>query len=321
MNFQEHHYSSHDGLSLYYREYGSGERVAICLPGLTRNSKDFHQLASHLAGPAGGQWRVLCPDLRGRGQSQRDPNWKNYLPPTYVRDVWTLLNGLGVEETVVIGTSLGGLMAMIMADQQPQRLCGVVLNDVGPEITPGSLQRIMSYVGRTPPQPDMQTATAQVRSAYELAFPGMSDEFWGRLTDNTWRRNPDGTVEPDFDPAIGDSLRHVAKMMPLLAWLRRLGLRRIKGSNLDPWDNFRALSMPCLLVRGAISDVLSPDIAARMRALKPGLQVVEIPDRGHAPTLDEALALESIEQFLTQLSQAHRHRCPARHAPAALHPR
>lgn len=307
MDYQEHRYQSHDGLSLYYREYGSGERVALCLPGLTRNSKDFHPLASHLAGPAGGSWRVLCPDLRGRGQSQRDPNWKNYLPPTYVQDVWTLLDGLGIPEVVVIGTSLGGLMAMLMADQQPQRLRGVVLNDVGPEITPGSLQRLMAYVGRTPPQPDMQAATAQVRNAYELAFPDMGAEFWSRLSENTWRLNEDGTVEPDFDPAVGDSLRHVAKMMPLLGWLRRLGLRRIKGSNLDPWDNFRALRMPTLLLRGAISDVLSPEITARMRTLKPDLQVVEIPGRGHAPTLDEPLARESIGQFLALFSQDRHH--------------
>jgi pimeloyl-ACP methyl ester carboxylesterase len=302
MNYQQHHYQSFDGLSLYYREYGEGEKAIICLPGLTRNSKDFHALASHLAGPDGGGWRVLCPDLRGRGQSQADPNWKQYLPPTYVRDTWTLLDRLGIEQVVVIGTSLGGLMAMLMADQQPQRLRGVVLNDVGPEITPESRQRIMSYVGRTPPQADMQAAVAQVKNAYALAFPDMPEAFWAEITANTWRHNDDGTVQPDFDPAVGDALRHAVKLMPLLGWLRRLGLRRVKGSNLDPWDNFRALTMPCLLLRGALSDVLSPDITAKMRDIKPGMQVVEVADRGHAPTLDEPAARSAIDRFLAGLA-------------------
>ena len=118
MSYTEHHYRSRDGLSLYYRSYGSGDDVVICLPGLTRNSKDFEDLAKHLS----TRWRVISPDLRGRGRSDHDPKTSHYFAGTYVKDVWTLLDGLDIERFAIIGTSLGGLMAMIMADQQAVRL-------------------------------------------------------------------------------------------------------------------------------------------------------------------------------------------------------
>lgn len=298
VNYKEHHYNSHDGLSLYYREYGSGERTIVCIPGLTRNSKDFHRLATQLSSEEGGGWRVLCPDLRGRGQSEYDPNWEQYLPPTYVQDMWALLDDLSLRKVVIIGTSLGGLMAMIMADQQPERLQAVVLNDIGPEITPSSTKRIQSYVGRTPPQDSLEAVTVQVKAAYELAFPNQSDEFWQDIVESTWRKREDGRFEPDFDPAIGDALRKAVKSMGMVKWLRRFGIKRMKGLNLDPWDNFRAMTMPVLLLRGELSDVLSPEITQRMKQEKPDLVVVEVPERGHAPTLNENVARKALAGFL-----------------------
>ena len=122
MGFTEHYYSTHDGLSLYYRSYGSGENVVVCLPGLTRNSKDFHEIATHLS----TRYRVLSLDIRGRGLSEWDTDWRNYHPATYISDTWSLLDQLGISNFIMIGTSLGGLLAMIMASRQPKRVRAVI---------------------------------------------------------------------------------------------------------------------------------------------------------------------------------------------------
>jgi pimeloyl-ACP methyl ester carboxylesterase len=306
MTYSEHRYESYDGLSLYYRSYGEGEDVAVCLPGLTRNSKDFDDLARHLARPEAptGQrpWRVLCPDLRGRGQSEHDPKPANYHPGTYVKDVWTLLDGLGIRRVALIGTSLGGLMSMLMADQQPGRLRGVVLNDVGPEIPPAAVARILQYVGRTPPAADWESAAAEAQRNYGLAFPGVPDDFWPRYVRRSWAENTEGRPAPDMDPAIGDALRKAHGAVKVLRWLRRYGLlKRVGGVPIDTWDAFAALTMPCLLLQGELSDVLTGDIVARMQERKPDLEVVRVPDRGHAPLLDEPIARAAIDDFLTRL--------------------
>lgn len=298
MSYTEHRFESFDGLSLYYRDYGDGDDVALCLPGLTRNCKDFEALAEHLAAKG---WRVLTPDLRGRGESERDPNWKQYLPPTYVRDAWTLLDGLGIDQVVLIGTSLGGLMSMLMADQQPERLRGIVLNDVGPEVTPEALERILEYVGATPPQPDWNTAAEKTAKNYAIAYPDADEAFWLAQARLAWRELDDGRVEPAYDPAIGDALREALKGVKVVTWMRRLGLKRMKGMNLDPWDNFRAVTMPCLLLRGALSDVISPEIVERMQAIKPDLALVTVPRVGHVPTLDEPEVLQGIGAFLQRV--------------------
>lgn len=295
--YRERRFTSHDGLTLYYREYGSGDDVVLCLPGLTRNSKDFEALAAHLS----DRRRVITPDLRGRGQSDRDPKWKQYLPPTYVRDTWTLLDHLGIERVAIIGTSLGGLMAMIMADQQPERLRGVVMNDIGPEVPPAAITRLLEYVGKTPLQPDWAAAAASTRENYAIAYPDADEAFWTKQARMSWREHTDGHVEPDYDPKIGDALRHAAKSAGLVRFLQRIGVRRLKGVNLDPWDNYAAMTMPVLVLRGAISDILTEETLAAMRERKPDLEVVRIPNCGHAPTLDEPPAREAIDQFLDQL--------------------
>lgn len=297
--YREHRYTSHDGLSLYYREYGAGDNVVVCLPGLTRNSKDFEDLAEHLA----DRWRVITPDLRGRGQSDRDPKWKQYLPPTYVRDIWTLLDALEIDQVVVIGTSLGGLMAMIMADQQPERLRGVVMNDIGPEVPPAAIARLLEYVGVTASQPDWAAAAATTRENYALAYPGADAAFWDRQAHMAWRQRPDGQVEPDYDPKIGDALRQASRSAGLVRFLQRIGVRRLKGVNLDPWDSFKAMTMPVLVLRGAVSDILSGETVAAMQERKADLEVVEVPDRGHAPTLEEPAAREAIDRFLETLAK------------------
>jgi pimeloyl-ACP methyl ester carboxylesterase len=296
VTYTENRYTSHDGLSLYYREYGQGPDVVICLHGLTRNCKDFESLAEHLS----NRYRVITPDIRGRGVSDRDPEWKHYVPPTYAGDTWTLMDSLGLERAAIVGTSLGGLIAMIMADQHADRLSAVVLNDVGPEVPDTAIARLLQYVGRATPQPSWAAATELTRTNYELAYPGMDQSFWERQARASWREREGGTLLPDYDPEIGTAARHVARSMWLVRLLRRLGVRRLRGINLDPWDNFRKLSMPVHLLRGELSDILPPATVAAMKSVKPDLGITEIPERGHAPTLDEPEARAAIDRFLDE---------------------
>lgn len=293
--FTEHHYQSSDGLDLYYRSYGQAESAIVCLPGLTRNCKDFENLATHLC----DRWRVITPDLRGRGHSQYDPRPANYHQATYVRDIWTLLDHLHIEQVTIIGTSLGGLIAMIMADQQPHRLRSVVINDIGPEIPPDAVTRILKYAGRTPLLRSWEEAAARAKTLYGLAYPNMPDDFWLDHARLSFHQNAEGMLEPNSDPAISEVLRKSQRIAAVLRRLRSWGLlRRFAGVNIDPWDSFRAVTMPCLLLHGAISDVLTVDIVERMRAVNPGLELVTIPGRGHAPTLDEPESRKAIDQFL-----------------------
>lgn len=298
MDYSEHHYQSKDGLSLYYRDYGSGDEVILCLHGLTRNSKDFHKLALHLS----KDYRVISMDIRGRGQSQWNKRASRYNPGQYVRDVWTLLDQLQLQQVIVMGTSLGGLMAMIMADQQAERVRAVILNDIGPELPLPAVQRILAYAGRALPAQNWEEAATQAKAAYELALPNMPKEFWHEFVQLAYRENETGKPEPDMDPAIGTVLRNPPFYIRLLQWMHRRGwIKRVAGAYLDPWDSFRAMTMPCLLVQGVLSDVLTDEIVRKMQVAQAHLQVIRVADRGHTPLLDEPEAIAAIDAFLKQL--------------------
>ncbi len=294
-DYNEHHYQSGDGLSLYYRNYGCSDNVLVCLPGLTRNCKDFEPLATHLA----LRWRVITPDLRGRGQSEWDPVPTRYRPGIYASDLWKLMDELAIGRFTIIGTSPGGWVAMIMASQQGTRLNGVILNDVGPEIPAAAVTRIMQYAGRMPPMRDWESAVRQIRQVYEPALPAMPDDFWTRFAQLSMTKNIDGWVVQDMDPAIADVIR---KTRPELK-TRGLPKPAPETAEQDYWDQFQALSMPCLLLRGASSDVLPAELVRQMKATKPDLQTVTVADRGHTPLLDEPEALGAIDDFLDHLIQ------------------
>ncbi len=299
MNYSEHRYLSKDGLSLYYRQYGSGGKVIICLPGLTRNSKDFHDLASHLA----SDYRVLCLDFRGRGQSEHDLKWRHYHPGTYARDTWKLLDELAIEKVIVIGTSLGGLVAMIMSAQQGSRIKAIVMNDIGPEVNPVGIKRILKNAGVQVKINNWQDAADRCKFMGSHALPNMPDEFWQKFARRSYRLNNIGIPELDMDPNIGVAIRKGIKPARFLAKLRKLGiLKRFGGAFIDPWDSFKTVKMPCLVLRGEISDVLSEDIVKRMCVVKPDLQCAVIPKRGHAPLLDEPESLTAIDSFLKNLA-------------------
>jgi len=285
MGFSEHHYPTRDGLSLYYRSYGSGTDVIVCLPGLTRNSKDFHEIAIHLA----SRYRVLCLDLRGRGQSAWDPDWRNYHPATYISDTWSLLDQLEIPTFIMIGTSLGGLLAMIMASQQPKRVRAVILNDAGPEADPAGYKRILATFDQQTEAVDWQEASRQCKQTYETALPDMPEAFWSEFVRKNYRQGESGQTVLDIDPKIGEAIR-------------KGDLSRIAGIQVDPWAAFGAVSMPCLVLRGEISDILSTEIVERMTAVKPDLINAVIPNRGHAPLLYEPESLAAIDTFLHQLS-------------------
>jgi pimeloyl-ACP methyl ester carboxylesterase len=272
-------YQSHDGLELFYRDY-NGEMPGtpvICLPGLTRNSRDFIHVAEHI----GERRRVIAPDFRGRGFSAHDANWKNYHPGTYVTDTWTLLDELGIETVIIIGTSLGGLCAMAMSAMNAERLAAVIMNDVGPEINPAGLARIQSYVGKQTPPKSWDEAADQAFEAYSDTMPGLPRTYWERMAWRAYREGPDGVPVLDYDQNIGRAVREVGAQVA------------------DPWVFFEALKpVPTTLLWGEGSDILTRDIVDKMLARHEEMRLVPVANRGHAPQLDEPECLAAIDDVL-----------------------
>jgi len=197
----DHVYRSGDGLRLYCRIYpagAAGRLPVLCLPGLTRNSRDFALLAAHLQ----PRHEVLAADLRGRGRSDWDTDPARYQVPTYVGDVWALLQSRALDRVVVIGTSLGALIGQVMAATQPAKVAALVLNDAGPEVDPAGLRRIAGYAGKLPPVLSWDEAAAQAKSVYGLALPDLTDAEWLDYARQAYREDPEGRPVPDMDPAI-----------------------------------------------------------------------------------------------------------------------
>jgi pimeloyl-ACP methyl ester carboxylesterase len=246
---------------------------------LTRNSRDFEDVAPWIA--ARGR-RVLAVDVRGRGRSERDPNPLNYQPPVYAGDVVSLMMQAGVGRAVFVGTSMGGLITMTLAATNPLAVAAAVLNDVGPELSPVGLTRIMGYVGQTAPVKTWAEAADYARATNGVAFPNAGPEFWDAFARRIFRDGPDGP-ELDYDPAITAPF----KAAPT-------------GPAPDLWPIFAALAQnrPTLLVRGGVSDLIDRDIAARMRLAAPTMEYAEVPDVGHAPMLSEPEAQAALATFL-----------------------
>jgi pimeloyl-ACP methyl ester carboxylesterase len=279
LDFRERRVTSRDGLTLYTRDYGdpfSPRTPLLCLPGLTRNSADFARLAGRLCRDR----RVLCPDYRGRGRSDYDPDWRHYEAHTLLDDLANLLAALGVERVVVLGTSLGGILAMGLAVLKPMALAGAILNDIGPVVEGGGLGQILAFIALDRPQPDWPTATQFLRRT--LPHLGLaSDEDWLEFARGTYREGADGALHFDYD---------VRLVRPLAA-----GTAAVP----DLWPYFRALGrVPALALRGEASDILSAATLERMAREKPDLVSVTVPGVGHAPSLDEASARKAIDEFL-----------------------
>ena len=248
----------------------------LCLAGLTRNRKDFHGLARRLA----ARRRVLCPDYRGRGRSDYDADWRRYQARTYVNDIRHLLAAVNVHRSVVVGTSMGGILAAAMAVAVPSAVAGAVLNDVGPDIDRKGLGRIVAYVQNAEPQADWSAAVRHLRRVLP-DLPADSDEAWLEIAKATYRQGDLGRLYVDWDPAL---------VKPLLA---------DSGQDLDLWPLFRALAgRPVVAVRGAKSDILSGATLGRMEEALPGLVAVTVAGVGHAPSLMESEVWSAIDALL-----------------------
>ena len=277
---------SRDRLKLYYRDYpGSDDRPPLlCLHGLTRNSRDFEAFADRYA----GRFRVIAVDFRGRGMSERDPQPARYLPVTYAADILQLLDELLIDRALFVGTSLGGLVTMLIAGIQPQRIAGAILNDVGPELDRSGLDRIRSYVGKPKRFKDWDEAADYVAAINRGLPASYGPDDWIRAAKRICRED-DGAVVLDYDMAIAEPFNRPEQPEGGVAF--------------DMWPFYRRLGqVPLLIVRGESSDLLSRATAKAMLDAAPGAQLVTVPGVGHAPELTEPAAVAAIDDFLARFA-------------------
>lgn len=279
--YSEHFYrSADDRLNLFARDYAGDGPPLLLMHGLTRNSADFEPLIDHLI----GKYRLIVPDQRGRGRSQNDDQQANYRPDIYVADMRALLDGLGLDVVTAIGTSMGGLMAMLMAAFMPGRVRAMVLNDIGTEIMPEGIARIKGYVGGGEPVDSWEQAAKHCAEIAGDAMPNFTHKDWLAFAHRTFRTRDDGKIELAYDPAIAAAMKAAEESaVPPDLW--------------PLWDSISAV--PVLMIRGAISDLLSGETVREMQARHDGpFFSAEVPERGHAPILDEPESLDAILPFL-----------------------
>ncbi len=278
-DYKDEFFTSSDGLKLHYRDYG--DRLAkslpvICLPGLTRNARDFEALAEKLAPTR----RVICFELRGRGESQYDEDMSNYQPQVYVADTLALMAAANVHKAVFIGTSLGGILTMALGPTRPGAIAGAILNDIGPELDPKGVARIAGYVGKMTPPANWNEAVSQLKSANDGVYPEFTDDDWMLMARRTFNKDNNGNPVSAYDPKIGDAMRS-------------------GGAGGDLWPAFKSLGqIPTLAIRGGVSDLLSDDILQKMVSAHSKLETLTVPGVGHVPLLEREPSFSAIEAFL-----------------------
>jgi len=281
--YADRYWWSQDGLRLHYRDYpGREDRpCVICLPGLTRNARDFEHVAERLS----PDWRVICVELRGRGESAYAKDPMSYVPLVYLQDLDRLIDELAVPQFIGLGTSLGGLMLMLLTATRRAQMVGAMLNDIGPDIAPAGLARIRNFVGTGGAQPTWVHAARAVSEINGAMYPDYELTDWLRLAKRLYRLTSQGRLVLDYDQRLSEPFRVPGSEV---------------GVNL--WPAFEALAgMPVTLIRGALSDLLDRETAERMQARVPGLDRVEVPRVGHAPTLEEPEAVEAIDRLLARV--------------------
>jgi len=261
-----------------YLEWGdpANPRVLVCVHGLSRNARDFDTLAGALA----ADYRVICPDVAGRGDSEWLKNPMEYTVPVYVSDMVTLIARLNVESVDWVGTSMGGLIGMGLAALPGSPIRKLVLNDVGPVIVGAGLQRIGTYLGKPPLLPSFEAAV-QLIKATSATFGPHTDEQWRTLTEHVVRKQPDGGYRLHYDPAIAQ---------PFSA--------DTSGKDLELWPYYDGVRCPTLVLRGAESDLLRKDTAMAMTQRGPKARLVEFAGVGHAPTLMHGDQVGAVREFL-----------------------
>lgn len=280
-----------DGIRIHAALYGPRDPEqppVVCLPGLARTGSDFSALAATLA--ARGR-RMIVIDSRGRGRSDRDANPGHYNPTVEMLDVLAVLTALAAEPAVIVGTSRGGILAMLMAAARPSAIAGAVLNDIGPVIERDGLLRIKGYVGKLPAPKDHDAGAAILRAAFGAHFPRLSDADWHAWSQRNWVAEDGGRLVAAYDPAITQTLAAVGPDTPLLPL----------------WDQFGALAtVPVMIIRGALSDILSAQTVSAMKVAKPDLEILEVADQGHAPLLNDAETMNAIAGFVARCRQGSR---------------
>jgi len=281
--YEDRYFTVADGVALHYRDYpGSSDRPPLlCLHGLTRNSRDFAELAERYS----PRFRVIALDFRGRGQSGYDPIPARYSPLTYAGDVHELLDHLGIAKAVYLGTSLGGLVTMITAVLAPQRIAAAILNDVGPDVDHEGIDRILSYVGKDVRFASWDDAARKIAGNYGASFDRYTHEDWVKMAERNCREE-NGEIRFDYDMAIAEPFKTVGPT-----------------PEVDLWPLFTALGQkPLLVVRGERSDLLTAETAARMQQVAPGMKLATVAGVGHAPELNEPEALEAIDALLDSVA-------------------
>lgn len=281
--YEDKYWWSQDGLRLHYRDYagGEGRPPILCLPGLTRNARDFEMVAERLA----GEWRVIVVELRGRGESAYAKDPMSYVPLVYLQDVLKLIEELAVPKLVGIGTSLGGILLMLVAATRRECLAGALLNDIGPDIAKAGLDRIRRGVGPGNQHPTWVHAARAVAEVQDIIYPGYRLEDWVRYAKRLYRLNGQGRIVLDYDQRLAEPLR-----------------ASDGTEGVDLWPAFLAFDdMPLSLVRGQLSDLLTPETTAAMQARLPQLDIVTIANVGHAPTLEEPDAVMAIDRLLARV--------------------
>jgi len=284
-HYTDGYWWSPDGLRLHYRDYAGGDDARpplLCLPGLTRNARDFEPLAERLA----GEWRLICPDMRGRAESAQAKDPMTYVPLNYVQDVSRLLGDLAITRFVAIGTSLGGLITMLIAATHREWLAGALLNDVGPKLEDAGLDRIRSYVGGGQSHPSWVHAARALEEANREVYPGYDLEQWLAMAKRLYRLNGAGRVVLDYDMRVAEPLRLTGG-----------------EAGVDMWPVMAAFrGVPTLILRGERSDLLSAATAERMAAeIGSDAELVTVPDVGHAPVLDEPESTVAIDRLLARV--------------------
>ena len=283
--FVERRWKAADGSSLFARDYsaaaGPARLPVVLIHGLTRNSRDFEDVAPWIA--AGGR-RVLAVDVRGRGQSEWSADPMRYQLPTYAADILAMLDQLGITRAHFIGTSMGGLITLLLSAKRLKAVASATLNDVGPEIDKAGIARIASYAGKQAVIENWDDAARYVQRTSDVAFPDFTHEDWLSMARKGFAEDATGRPVLDYDPNI--SVPMSAKPVPNKSWLAGILFRRL------------ARKRPMLLLRGALSDILSAPIAEKMRRAAPNMAYCEVPRVGHAPLLTEPAARRAIEDFL-----------------------
>ncbi len=274
---------SNDGLRLHYRDYaGSASRPPIlCIPGLTRNARDFEGVAQRLA----GDWRLICVELRGRGDSAHAKDPMSYVPLAYLQDMEALIAELKLDRFVLFGTSLGGIITMLLAAAGKERIAGALLNDIGPDMETRGLEHIRSYVGRSQNWPTWLHAARHLAEAQRDRYPDWALDQWLVYAKRLCKLTPNGRIMFDYDMRIAEPFK-------------------LPGgeSGFDLWPAFRALAgVPSLVVHGELSDLLGAETVERMKAEVPTLESATVPRVGHAPTLDEPEAAAAIDRLLKRV--------------------